>query len=260
MEQVESADGTKIAFERSGDGPAVILIGGAFNDRSTTAGLRARLAGDFAAYSYDRRGRGDSGDTAPYAVDREVEDIDALIAHAGGSAALFGHSSGAILALTAAAQGSAVTKLAVYEPPYRVGDLRQEPGPDLAGRLRGLIAADKRSDAVTLFLVEAIGVPAQVVEMMSADPSWQGMTAIAHTLPYDVDVCGDARVPTATMAALTMPTLVLDGGESDKWMRTAVQAVADAVPGAEYVTIEGQDHAVLHHPEVLAPVLARFLA
>ncbi|WP_037303255.1 alpha/beta fold hydrolase [Amycolatopsis orientalis] len=260
FETVTSADGTPIAFERTGEGTPVILVGGAFNDRTTVAGLAATLATDFTAIAYDRRGRGDSGAGAVYSVEREVEDLAALIDHVGGAAAVFGHSSGAVLALEAAARGVAMTSLAVYEPPYVVDDSRPKPAADIFDRVRALIADGNRDDAAELFLVEAAATPAEVVKGMRDDPFWAWFTGLAHTLPYDLALCGPGNVlPAARFAKITVPTLVMDGGESDTWMRAAARAVAEAVPGARHVTVEGQDHGVLHQPDVLRAPLTEFL-
>jgi pimeloyl-ACP methyl ester carboxylesterase len=259
-ETVTSADGTAIAFQRTGDGPPVILIGGAFNDRSTVAGLAATLAGDLTAIAYDRRGRGDSGDSDGYAVEREVEDLAALIALAGGSASVFGHSSGAVLALEAAQRDVGIDQLAVYEPSYVVEGTRTRPGDDLAERLRDLVDEDRRDDAVTLFLSEAVDVPPEMVKGMRTGETWGWLTALAHTLPYDVALCGPgARVPIERLAMITVPTLAIGGGRSPEFLPAAARAVADAIPGARYLTLEDQDHSVLHQPEALRPALVDFL-
>jgi pimeloyl-ACP methyl ester carboxylesterase len=259
MQTITSADGTPLAVESEGTGPAVVLIGGAFNDRSTVAGLAAALAPYFTTHRYDRRGRGDSGDTPPYAVEREVEDLAAVIEHAGGHAHVFGHSSGAVLALEAAARGVAIDRVVAYEPPYVVGD-REAPGADLLDRLRALLAAGRRGDAAALFLTESVGLPPFVVDGMRGSAEWAWMEAFADSLPADVALCGPGQaLPTTRLAAVGVPTLVLDGGESPAWMRSAARAVAAAVPGAAGETVPGEDHGVLHHPEALVPVLRRFL-
>jgi pimeloyl-ACP methyl ester carboxylesterase len=136
-QRVCSADGTMIAFERAGQGPALILITGGLTDRTVTRSVAAELAPRFTVYAYDRRGRGSSGDTAPYSAEREVEDLAAVIGAAGGPALVFGHSSGAVLALEAAARGLAITKLAAYEPPYLTGASGRRPADDLAVLGRG---------------------------------------------------------------------------------------------------------------------------
>jgi len=259
MQTVTSADGTELAVDTAGSGPAVILLGGAFNDRSTVAGLAGVLAPSCTVHWYDRRGRGDSGDTPPYAVEREFEDLAAVIAYAGGHAHVFGHSSGAVLALEATARGVAVDRLVAYEPPYVVSD-REPSGVDLLDRMTALLAAGRRGDAVALFLTESAGVPAPVVESMQGSPDWGWMETFADSLPQDVALCGPGQaLPAERLARIGVPTLVLDGGESPEWMRAAARAVAAAVPGARSETVDGEDHGVLRNPEALVPVLTGFL-
>jgi pimeloyl-ACP methyl ester carboxylesterase len=261
FETVTSADDTPIALERTGDGPPVILVGGAFNDRTTVAGLAATLAPHFTAVAYDRRGRGDSGDSPGYTVQREIDDLAALITHMGGSASVFGHSSGAVLALEAAQRDVAVDKLVVYEPPYIPDGTRPRPAADVLDRLQALIDDGHRDEAAVLFLTEQVGVPAEMVQAMRASDSWGWFTGLAHTLPYDVAVCGPGLVlPADRLATITVPTLAIDGGNSSDWMRAATRAVADAIPGARYVTLEGQDHGVLNQPDAFRPLLHDFLA
>lgn len=288
LQTVTSADGTSIAFEQVGDGPTVILVGGAFNDRSTVAALAATLAPDFTAIAYDRRGRGASGDNSvggnnstsgdssagsgvagktagkvagEAAVEREVADIAALIAYAGGSASVFGHSSGAVLALEAAQRGLPISMLALYEPSYVVDDGRARPGVDLLDRLQALVDQDRRDEAATLFLTEAVSAPPEVVEGMRASQMWGWFTGLAHTLPYDVAVCGPGNdLPTDRLATIAAPTLAIGGSLSPAWLRAAARAVADAVPGGRYVTLDGQDHGVLHQPDALRPLLVDFLS
>ena len=264
MNTVASKDGTPIAFDRSGQGPAVILVGGAIQHRAidpSTARLAELLSSTFTVYHYDRRGRGDSGDTAPYAVEREIDDIDALIQDAGGSASLFGMSSGAVLSLDAADRGLAVTKLALYEPPFMVDDSRPPVPEDYRERLTAMLSEGRRGDAVELFMTEAVGVPAEAVSPMRGAPFWPGLESVAHTLLYDDAIMGDftsgTPLPAARWARVTIPTLVIDGGDSPAWARNAVQAIVDVLPQAERRTLDGQTHQV--DPEVLAPLLEGFL-
>ncbi|MCI4063184.1 alpha/beta hydrolase [Micromonospora sp. R77] len=256
MDSVRSADGTTIAYERAGDGPPIILVGGAFNDRSTTRPLGAALAADFTVFGYDRRGRGDSGETAPYAVPREIEDVAALIEAAGGRAYVYGLSSGAILAADAAAAGLPVAGLALFEPPFRVGGPAGTP-PDLQERLTELVSAGRRGDAVELFLTVAVGVPAEAVAGMRGDPGWSWMEGLAHTLAYDCAVSGDGALPTDRLAAIAAPTVVVDSAGSPPWLREAAVATADAIPGAVHRSLPGGFHEV--PPEVLAPEVRRLL-
>ncbi|MBA3426162.1 MAG: alpha/beta fold hydrolase [Rubrobacteraceae bacterium] len=262
MEQVTSSDGTKIAFDRSGEGPPVILVGGAFNTRSfgPNEGLSSLLAEHFTVINYDRRGRGDSGDTAPYSVEREVEDIQALIEVVGGSAHVFGISSGAALALETANRGLSIEKLALYEAPFVVDDSRPPVPNDYLERLEELVASGRRSDAVRLFMREGVGIPAVFVVMMRFMPAWSKLKAVAHTVVYDAAIVDDYQkghpLPDGRWASVTAPTLVAVGGKSPAWMRHAMQALADVLPNARHRTLEGQTHIV--KPQALAPVLMEF--
>jgi len=258
--RVRSPDGTAIAFDRSGDGPPVIVVAGALSTRWVAAPLAALLAPHFSVIAYDRRGRGDSGDTPPYAVEREIEDIEALIAEAGGSSFVYGHSSGAALALRAAANGVAIRKLAIYEPPFIVDDGRSPLTEVYSSRLVELLSAGHRGDAVELFMTEGVGAPAEVVAQMRSGPMWPAMEELAHTIAYDDMVMGDTLsgrpLPDEWASAVTVPTLVMDGGKSPPWMHHATRALADLLPHAELRTLEGQDHGAA--PEAVAPILAAF--
>src|SRR5229473_1793970 len=194
MKTVVSADGTKIAFDQTGEGPPVILVVGAFNDRATGAPLAKALESRFTVLNYDRRGRGASGDTQPYAVEREVEDLDALIREVGGAARVFGYSSGGSLALEAAARGLNITKLALYEAPFMVGDDDSRPRPpkDMARQLAKLVASGRRGDAVELFQTEMVGIPEQVVVQIRHAPFRPALEAAAHG-PTEVNQNTDAR-------------------------------------------------------------------
>lgn len=263
VHHVTSADGSTITYRVTGDGPALILIGGAFNDRSTTIALGDALAGQVTAISYDRRGRGDSTDDNTSDGDRvrrEVEDIAALVERFGGSASLFGHSSGGDLAIEATLRGVAVDKLAVFETPYVVEGTRPLPLADYAERLAALLAEDRRDDAVTLFMTANAGVPEdQVAEMRTSD-TWGWLTSLASSLRYDAALFAPGNaVPTDRLATITTPTLALDGGNGWPWIRTATAAVAKAIPNATYRTIPNQDHAILNDPGELAKVLADFM-
>jgi pimeloyl-ACP methyl ester carboxylesterase len=267
VETVMSADGTRIALERTGSGAPVILIGGAFNDRSTVAALAATLAPGFTAITYDRRGRGDStNNDRDFDVNREFDDLAAVIGRAGGidladgMASVFGHSSGGVLAIEAALRGLPIERLAIYEPSYIPASARTQPGADLYERLVQLIGQDRRDEAVTLFQTEAVGLPAAMVEGMRASDFWGWFTGLAHTLPYDVALHGDYEPPADRLAGLGMPVLAVDGSQSPQWIRTGTRAVAEAVPSGRYLTLDGQDHGVLHHPDALRPVLSAFFA
>ena len=264
MDTVTSADGTPIAFDRYGSGPAVILVGGAFQHRAIdpgTARLARLLAEEFTVYHYDRRGRGDSGHGAsPYSPEREIDDIAAVIAHAGGHAALYGMSSGAALALDAAARRPAVTRVAVYEAPFIVDDTARPHPDDLQPRLERLVLTDQRDGAVELFLTEAVGVPREAVAGMQQSPGWAAMESVAHTLAYDIALLegtttGEPLSP-QRWAAVTVPVLVLDGGASPPSMASAANALAGVLLDARRRTLPNQTHDV--DPEVLAPVLREF--
>jgi pimeloyl-ACP methyl ester carboxylesterase len=261
MKKVLSKDGTPIAFDRSGEGPPLILVDGALCYRASgpMGPLSAALAPHFTVYTYDRRGRGDSGDTAPYSVEREVDDIDALIREAGGSAFVYGTSSGAALALEAANRRLAIKKLALYEAPFIVDDSRPPAPQDFLPRLKELTAGNRRGDAVRLFM-KLVGVPSVVIALMRFMPAWSKLKGVAHTLVYDITIVGDNQrgqpLPATRWTSVTAPTLVVVGGKSPAWMRHAMQALGDVLPNARRRTLEGQTHIV--SPKALAPVLVEF--
>jgi pimeloyl-ACP methyl ester carboxylesterase len=257
MEQVTSKDGTTIAFDKMGEGAPVVLVCGGSVDRSSNAQLASTLAADFTVLNYDRRGRGPSGDTLQYAVQREIEDIDAVIQAAGGSAHLYGSSSGAALALEAAASGSAVTKLALWEPPY-ILDEQSRPPSDQVEQYERMLAEGRRGDAAQYFMEKVVGMPAEFVAGARSAPWWAATEALAHTLPYDATIMGDYALPTATAAKVSAPTLVIDGGGSFGFMAQTADALAEVLPHGRRVTLEGQDHNV--DAAVLAPALREFFA
>jgi alpha-beta hydrolase superfamily lysophospholipase len=258
MNRVVSNDGTSIAFDRMGQGPPVILVGGASVDRMANAPVAALLAPRFTVFNYDRRGRGDSGDTPPYAVEREVEDLNALINEAGGSAFVYGTSSGAVLALEAAASGLPITKLALWEPPFIIDDSRPKPPADLVARYNQFIAEGRRGDAAEFFMTQVVGLPAEFAAQARNSPWWPAQEALAHTLAYDATIMGDYSLPTKRAASVMAPTLVMDGGASPAWMRNSAQAVANTIPDAQRRTLAGQEHNVA--PDVIAPELEKFFA
>jgi len=258
MSTVTSQDGTTIAYTVSGQGPAVILVDGAmcYRDSGPAGPLAERLAAHYTVYIYDRRGRGESGDTQPYAVEREVEDLDALIHEAGGTAYLYGISSGAVLSLEAAARLDGIRKLAVYEPPFIVDDTHEPRPDDYLDRMDALIAEDRRGDAVKLFM-RTVGVPGFGIAMMRLMPVWKKLTGVAPTLPYDFRVLGDTGggrpLPTDRWASAKLPTLVMDGGKSPAYMRNGARQLSEVLPDARYRTLPGQTH--LLKPDAVAPVL-----
>jgi pimeloyl-ACP methyl ester carboxylesterase len=263
MRTVISNDGTTIAFDQSGTGPALILVGGMFEQRamaSETAQLAALplLAQHFSVFHYDRRGRGDSTDTPPYAVAREIEDIEALIDKAGGEAFVFGISSGAALAFEAAlALGGKVKKLAMYEAPYNDDDDARQAWKEFRRQLKEMLAAGRRGDAVGLFMM-LLGMPADHLDEMRQHPMWPMWEAVAPTIAYDAAALGeDAAVPTQKAASVAMPALIMDGGASAyPFMHITATALANAIPHAQHRTLEGQTHEVA--AEALAPVLVEF--
>jgi pimeloyl-ACP methyl ester carboxylesterase len=258
MSTVESKDGTTITYDRRGDGPALVLVDGALCGRAQgpMPELAEKLADRFTVYNYDRRGRGDSGDSGSYAVDRELEDLAAVIEAAGGSAYVYGSSSGAALALRAAAAGLPIEKVVAFEPPFVVDDSRK---PVPATWVEDLEARGP-ADAVKYFMRTVIGLPAPIVMMMKLMPAWKQLKAMAPTLPYDARVVGGnvagKPLDTSQWAGIEVPVLTVYGGKSPAWMRTAVQAVADAVPGANCRKVPGQTHII--KAVAIAPVIAEF--
>jgi len=244
---VTSKDGTTIAVGRVGDGPAVVCVGGGLNDRHSTGWVAAKMTG-LTVYSYDRRGRGDSGDTQPYGVDREVEDLAAVIDEAGGTAMVHGMSAGAVLALRAALAGLPITHLALFEPPF-TGAVPDAP-PKPANYTERLAKAAP-AEALELFLTEAMGMPAAALDGMRQSPVWAALVALAPTLRYDDAVMGDATIP--PVAALTIPVTVLVGGASPSWMKRAGEALTAALPNSDLRELPGQTHDV--DPAVLAEAL-----
>ena len=255
METVTSQDGTTIAFDRLGEGPPVVLVCGGSVDRTADAAIAQELAADFTVFNYDRRGRGDSGDTPPYAIEREVEDVRAVIDAAGGSANLWGSSSGAALALIATASGAPVDKLALWEPPF-ILDENARPPADQVEQYETMIAEDRRGDAAEYFMTKVVGMPPEFVADARTQPWWANQEAIAHTLAYDARIMGDYSVPTETAGAVKVPTLVLAGGADMPSMRESAPVLADAIPDGQVRLLDGQGHDV--DPTVLAPALKEF--
>jgi pimeloyl-ACP methyl ester carboxylesterase len=249
---IRSADRTELAYEVEGEGPALVVVTGAFCDKGTSIDLAALLAAHRTVYRYDRRGRTDSGDTPPYAVEREVEDLAAIVGLAGG-ASVYGHSSGGALALLAAAHGVPMARLAVYEPPYRSDGGVDA---DFAPHIEACIAAGDRAAAVKAFLA-GIGIPPEVVATAESWPDWPAMVGIAHTLPYDLAIGGDATVP-AELANIAVPTLVAYGDRSMDWLPGGMAELVRTIPGATERVLQGQDHGVA--PDVIAPILLDFLS
>ncbi len=271
METTKSADGTVIAYDRTGDGPPLVIALGAFCDRKSFV-PPASLTSQLTVCTYDRRGRGDSGDTQPYSPDREVADLAAVIeavsgsrsgagaagsgaAGSGAGAFVFGHSSGAALALRAAAQGVPMAALVAYEAPYVMPGTRTL-AEDPVGRITELVSSGRRSDAVKFWMTDVVQAPAEMIPMMENSPMWAGLEALTHTLPYDLALAGDQGIPVDYLAKITVPVLVVGGANSPEWFHRTVEATTEAIPGARLTMLEGQDHGA--PPEVIASVLTGF--
>jgi pimeloyl-ACP methyl ester carboxylesterase len=262
MNTARSTDGTAIAYETCGDGPPLILVDGAlcYRGMGPSRALAKALSDYFTVVTYDRRGRGDSTDTAPYSVEREIEDLAALIAAVGGSAHLCGFSSGAVLALDAAARGLPITALVLYEPPFIVDDSRPPAAGDYVEQLDTLLASNHRGDAVRLFM-RHVGMPAPLVSLMRFMPAWGKLCRVAHTLPYDGEIMGDTQLgrplPAARWPGTKIKTLVLVGGKSPAFFHNGTQMLAGLLPNAEHRVLDGQTHMV--KAKALAPALIDYL-
>jgi pimeloyl-ACP methyl ester carboxylesterase len=263
VEKVISKDGTSIAVDKLGHGPALILVDGAMCSREfgPMPALAKALAGQFTVYHYDRRGRGASGDGFNYDLQREIEDLDAVIAHAGGMAMVFGMSSGAALAAEAARQLRGIRRLALYEAPYVVDNTHEPLPPAFIADTKALVAANRRGDAVKKFM-RYVGTPALMVFVMSLLPFWKKFTKIAHTLAYDLEIIAPHHqsqpMPRDKWLTITIPTLVMAGGKSPAWMQNAMRAWAEVLPNSVHQTLAGQTHMVKQ--DVLASALGQFFA
>ena len=257
MQHVTSKDGTRIAYEQSGQGPALVIVGGVLGDHMQQAGLAALLAKHFTVYNIDRRGHGESGLTEPYAVEREVEDLDALIDAAGGSAFVYGTSGPGVLCLEAAARGLSpkIKKLAVWELPYILEGSRPPVPRDYQEQLEQMLREGRRGDMVELFFTKAVGMPVEFVAPMRQAPFWAAQEAVAPTLINNAILMGDFSLPKERIAKVTVETLVIDGGTMP-WISQAAQAIAEILPHAHRHTIAGQPHNVAD--EAMAPVLVKF--
>ena len=262
---VISKDGTSIAFEEMGAGPVVILVEPALSDRSGGVKLAKHLAGKFTVISYDRRGRGKSTDTQPYAIEREVEDIEALIDATGGSAFLFGSSSGSVLALEAANKlDGKVKQLFMYEPPFIIDDSRPPMPDDFIDEVSALVSADRRNDAVRLFFTKAMGIPGFAVTLMRIlMPGWSKMAGVAHTIPYDLTLLAGTQtgnaLPSSRWARTTAPTLVMVGSKSEAFFHSGARALTNLLPDAQYRSLEGRDHsAVVMASKAIADEVEQF--
>lgn len=257
MRKVVSRDGTTIAYEKVGSGPPIVLLNGAFRDHTIFDQLVPELAPHCTTYVYDRRGRGDSGDSPAYAVEREIEDLEAVIGEAGGQAVVFAGSCGANLALEAAMAGAPITKLALHEPYYRTEGYPKPPS-DFMENLRAMLADEKRGEASEYFLSELLGLPADVVAEWRQGPLWATNEANAHTLVYDTAICGDYNVPFERLANLRTPTLVLNSDGTSDWLRAAARTTATALPNGWGMQLPGTWHRI--QMDILGRVLAGFAA
>jgi pimeloyl-ACP methyl ester carboxylesterase len=252
-----SADGTRIAYERLGSGPALILAAGLLCDRETLHELAVALAADFTVINFDRRGRGNSGDTRPYAVGREIEDVAALVEAAGGRASLYGHSSGAGLMLLAAAAGLPVERLVLHEPPYGGDDeASRESAKGLAEQIRDALRLGQSDEAVRMFFA-ATGMPDEFVDMLAGDPKRR---ALAQTMTSDFEVMGEFQgggIPQALVKAIRVPTLVIAGSESPEFFRETAERLERLLPDGRLEMLDGHDHGAA--ADVVAPVVAGFL-
>jgi len=246
MSKVISKDGTAIAFQKSDNGPTIIVVDGALCSRAfgPTPKLAPLLADNFSVVNYDRRGRNESGDTAPYSAEREVEDIEALINETGGSAYVVGFSSGAALAFRAAASGLNIRKMVLYEAPYVMNMGGHNPPIDTAEQLKQLIVSGKRSAAVKFFMKDMIGIPGIIPAIMSLTPIWKKLKAVAHTIPYDAAIMDGFTIPTALAAKINVPTLVMNGSKSPVSLRNASKKLSEIIPNAQYQILEDQTHDV----------------
>ncbi|WP_028612574.1 alpha/beta fold hydrolase [Paenibacillus harenae] len=265
MYTVTSKDGTKIAYDKAGQGPALILVGGAFSYRKFPGlvKLASLLSERFTVYNYDRRGRGDSGDKQPYAIEREIEDLQALIDEAGGSAYVWGISSGAVLALQAAAWGANIAKLALHEPPFIVDVADRQPPKDFIRQVTELITDNRRAEAIQYFMTKGMGAPSFVVGIMRLMPGvWSNLMAVAHTIPYDAALLEGYTtgkpLPADTWNTVQMPTLVLEGTESPVSMRRATQALAEVLPRSQLKSKKGLGHTKKLDAKIISSELATF--
>lgn len=263
MPTATSSDGTPIAYEHAGAGPPIILVDGAccYRRFGPSKAFSAALARRFTVYTYDRRARGQSGNTPPYHPDREIDDLAALIRAAGGRAALLGFSSGAALALDAANHGLPVSRVVCYEPPFIIDDARPPIPADFPARLQAAVDANRRAQAVRMFM-SLVGAPAIMVMIMRLTPAWRKLTAVAHTLPYDIGIVAPLQqgrpYPPGRWSGVTAPALIVSGGKSPAWIRNSAAALAAAVPGALHRELPGQTHMV--RPAALVPVVNEFVA
>lgn len=256
MPFVTSSDGTSIAYRTLGSGPPLLIVGGAFSDHRTGAALAAVLADAFTVISYDRRGRGESGDAPTYAAQKEIDDLAALLAEWGDKAALLGFSSGAMLVLEAARQGISTGPLILVEPPYLLEESRPRPPRDFPARLTALVESGKRGEAVELFQADFIGIPRPVVEQLRQAPFRPWLEAMAHTTAYDATIAGDLSLDPSLPPAIRQPVLTIAGSDSTPFLQATAKALAERIPDGQFVAIDGMNHDLT---PALAPAILAFL-
>ena len=258
-EFVVSKDGTRIAYEVSGAGPTLVIVAGAlgYKDFPYLKSFVADFAKDFRVVIYDRRGRGGSGDKQPYSVDKEIDDLEAVVRAVRDPAIVLGTSSGAALALEAAARGVPMKSVVAFEPPYMVGEHHQPNHASYERDVRALVEKGDRSGAVAFFM-RTVGVPRFFVGIMRLMPIWKKLAAVAHTLPYDASIMNNFNLPSARFGAIRVPTLVVGGGKSPAALKAAVRAVGETIPGARVVEVPKQTHAI--KGVALLPVVREFVA
>ncbi|MEO6394724.1 MAG: alpha/beta hydrolase [Devosia sp.] len=263
MAFVTSKDGTSIGYSVVGTGPPIVLVDGAMCWRAMgpATPLAEELKDRFTVYTYDRRGRGESGDTKPYAIQREVEDLEAVIAAAGGSVAIYAISSGVALALEAANSISGITSLVLYEAPIFTDTTRKPVPANYVQRMDALLARGDNAGAVKHFMQNGINVPWFGLLMMQLFGMFKKMAVVGPTLPYDTALVypfwNHRPIPKGRWAKATMPALVVGGGKSDAWMQNAQKAIADNLPNATHKTLAGQNHMVA--ASAIAPLIKEFV-
>jgi pimeloyl-ACP methyl ester carboxylesterase len=255
-QRTTSADGTTIGYQAYGEGPAIVFVSGATQRKEDWTELAEAMAeAGFRAVTYDRRGRGDSSDTTPYAVEREIEDLAAVITANADSAGIHGQSSGGALANRAAAAGLPITSMSAFETPYRVGEGPKPPA-DYVEHLQELYDADDPSAMLEYFMTAGVGQPQEQVDQMKQLPFWDSLVPIGRTVLYDGRCLGgsQAPLPAELLASITIPVLTLGSTGSPDWLRAGAEASAEAVPDGRYVVLEGEFHGA--PARLLAPVLA----
>lgn len=260
METVRSSDGTEIAFERSGAGPPLVLVHGTAGDHTDWRVVRPALAESFTLYAIDRRGRGESGDADAYAIEREFEDVAAVVDSIDRPAFLLGHSFGAICALEAALRTDGLRKLVLYEPPIPVGE-GAVASEETLERLEALVAEGDRDEALTVFLRDIAGVSQEEIDLLRGGPEWVAGTAAVHTVPREVEAVGSYRSDPDRFTTLATPTRLLIGSESPPFLREFSEVLADALPDGRLVTLPGQGHQAMNTaPEQFTRTVTELLA